>query len=68
MEYPDGAAARAVHGAGYAYACSHIARVGRDAFDLPRVYVGQENGPPRFALKLAAYPCYAAARRILARA
>jgi peptidoglycan/xylan/chitin deacetylase (PgdA/CDA1 family) len=59
----DGASAQAVRRARYAYACSVIWRVERNAYDLPRVNVADDN-LLKFAAKLRIYPQYAAAKRI----
>jgi peptidoglycan/xylan/chitin deacetylase (PgdA/CDA1 family) len=59
----DAAARRAVRQAGYDYACaveSPLADLGPMA--LPRIYVGQRDGPARLAAKRLAYRAYIAAK------
>lgn len=61
----DAAARRAVHGAGYDYACAvqtPLADLGLMA--LPRVYVGQQDGGARMTLKRFLYRGYIAVKGI----
>lgn len=61
--YPYGslneASVQAVRKAGYAYACAYKARVERSVYDLPRMFVGERDGPLRLTVKLKAYSPYA---------
>lgn len=61
--YPYGslneASAQAVRKAGYAYACAYKVRVERSVYDLPRLFVGERDGPLRLTVKLKAYSPYA---------
>jgi peptidoglycan/xylan/chitin deacetylase (PgdA/CDA1 family) len=62
----DRASVQAVRRANYAYACAVVVRVERNAYDLPRVTVTEDN-LLRFAAKLRIYPQYATAKRIYSR-
>jgi peptidoglycan/xylan/chitin deacetylase (PgdA/CDA1 family) len=61
----DGAAIRAVRGAGYAYACSIHSRVERNVYDLPRIPVAERDHLPRFAAKLRMYPQYTSTKKLV---
>ena len=62
----DSASVQAVRKARYAYACATFVRVERNAYDLPRVTVAEDN-LLRFAMKLRIYSQYARAKRIYSR-
>jgi peptidoglycan/xylan/chitin deacetylase (PgdA/CDA1 family) len=62
----DGASVQAVRRARYAYACAVVVRAERNAYDLPRVTVAEDN-VFKFAAKLKVYPQYAAAKRMYSR-
>lgn len=62
----DSAAVQAVRRAGYAYACATVTRVERNAYDLPRITVAEDN-LLRFAAKLRIYRQYAAVKRLYLR-
>jgi peptidoglycan/xylan/chitin deacetylase (PgdA/CDA1 family) len=62
----DGASVQAVRRARYAYACAVNVRAERNAYDLPRVTVAEDN-LFKFAAKLKIYPQYAAAKRLYSR-
>ena len=62
----DRASVEAVRRAGYSYACAVVVQVERNAFDLPRITVTEDN-LFKFAAKLRIYPQYAAAKRIYSR-
>lgn len=55
----NGAAVQVARKAGYAYACAYKARVERSVYDLPRMFVGERDGPLRLAVKLKVYSPYA---------
>lgn len=48
----DRTTVEAVRRAGHGYACSYKTRIEQGRYDIPRVYVGERDGPLRFALKL----------------
>ena len=50
---------RIVREAGYAYACAYKKRISRDAYDVPRINVGERDGAFRLELKLRLYSLYA---------
>jgi peptidoglycan/xylan/chitin deacetylase (PgdA/CDA1 family) len=62
----DKASVQAVRRARYTYGCAVVVRVERNAYDLPRVTVTEDN-LLRFAAKLRIYPQYAHAKRIYSR-
>ena len=62
----DAASVQAVRRAHYDYACAVVVRVERNAYDLPRITVAEDN-LLRFAAKLRVYPQYAKAKRIYSR-
>lgn len=62
----DRASVQAVRIARYAYACAVVVRVERNAYDLPRVTVTEDN-VYKFVAKLKIYPQYAAAKRMYSR-
>jgi peptidoglycan/xylan/chitin deacetylase (PgdA/CDA1 family) len=62
----DKASVQAVRKAHYTYACAVVVRVERNAYDLPRVTVTEDN-LLKFAAKLRIYPQYALAKRIYSR-
>ncbi|MBV9452965.1 MAG: polysaccharide deacetylase family protein [Rubrobacter sp.] len=55
----DSTAVEAVRRAGYGYACAYKRRIERSMYDIPRIYVGEKDGPLRLAMKLRIYSQYA---------
>ena len=61
----DAAARRAVHDAGYGYACAvQTARADLGLMALPRVYIGQQDGAARMTAKRFLYRGYVAVKGI----
>jgi peptidoglycan/xylan/chitin deacetylase (PgdA/CDA1 family) len=58
----DGTAVRAVHRAGYAYACAVYEEDRSDKYSLPRIPVTERDNLLRFAAKLSVYWQYSAAK------
>jgi len=59
----DGAAIRAVRGAGYSYGCA-VRSIEYSIYDLPRFYIGDKDSIPRFEMKLKVAPIKRTLRRL----